>query len=605
MSSNTEQNLLNQLVVLIDDAVSDLENLFVTQNTSESSKFQGSLRKFKDTSSTDNTVNNTVNNAVNSVVNSAVGGASNSIISTIISSITSVIDGLVDETIDPIVNGIISKFQSKLQLKSLQQRFILQKLKSFKDNPSTIVNNVVNQIVTNAVNKVDPNASANLVNVVTGIADQVTDYLVLYITNLIKKKRGKPVTTPATSPVPNIVNILSNYISSITDNVIKNILDKFVKPKQTLSLVPPSVPSGLLKQVYNEFKHVEQEFKSLKQKILHEYGSLLSWFQKHKPKLNLRITRNPNAVKLKLNLKNVSNLPSKFSLRSKMGPVWAQGDLGSCTSFSSTKVFQYHSPGFNPSQLFQYQQELIMDGTPYVDNGSTLVTAYACLKKNGVCSAETWPYDVSKFSTPAPNAAYNEALLNRDLQDAVIGQTLEELKTCLADPAYQTPISFGVMLFESFENESTLDTGIVPMPNIKTEALMGGHAIVITGYDDTKQMFEIMNSWDDAVGDGGFFYFPYKYILNAKLTSDFHTLYKTSSPQVETLKAVAPTNKSSSLTEMKTSTPRKHNCRPDSLGRTVSKGYKDSGIIIPDKAPTLPRILPKDVSKQGVQTRSK
>ena len=109
----------------------------------------------------------------------------------------------------------------------------------------------------------------------------------------------------------------------------------------------------------------------------------------------------------------------------------------------------------------------------------------------------------------------------------IVAQRLDDIKTCLADPAHRNPIAFGVLLFDSFESDGVLSTGVVPMPDLNAESMLGGHAIVIVGYDDTRQMFEIMNSWGPSVGDGGYFWFPYQYILNTRLTSDFHTMYKT------------------------------------------------------------------------------
>lgn len=37
----------------------------------------------------------------------------------------------------------------------------------------------------------------------------------------------------------------------------------------------------------------------------------------------------------------------------------------------------------------------------------------------------------------------------------------------------------------------------------------GGHAVVVIGYDDNKQLFKVQNSWGQNFGDGGYFYIPY------------------------------------------------------------------------------------------------
>jgi hypothetical protein len=244
-------------------------------------------------------------------------------------------------------------------------------------------------------------------------------------------------------------------------------------------------------------------------------------------KYKCRLSRTNSDVKLKLNIDNVDKLPSKFSLRSKMGRPFDQKTMGSCTSQSICKLFQYHYPEFNPSRLFQYKQELILDGTFPEDSGSTVATAFSCLRKFGVCSEELCPYDLNDLSTTPSTIMYNQALLNRSLLDGIIDQTLNAIKSCIASPEHQNPISLGVLLFSSFEDFEVLKTGKVRNPDYTSEQLLGGHCLTLTGYDDEKRCFEILNSWGQENGDKGYYFFPYEYILNPHLTSDLHTLYKT------------------------------------------------------------------------------
>ena len=41
------------------------------------------------------------------------------------------------------------------------------------------------------------------------------------------------------------------------------------------------------------------------------------------------------------------------------------------------------------------------------------------------------------------------------------------------------------------------------------------------GFDDSKQVFIIRNSWGEKWGDKGYFYMPYEYIKDTNLCSDF------------------------------------------------------------------------------------
>ena len=44
-----------------------------------------------------------------------------------------------------------------------------------------------------------------------------------------------------------------------------------------------------------------------------------------------------------------------------------------------------------------------------------------------------------------------------------------------------------------------------------TDTLLGGHAVCIVGYDDSRSIFIGRNSWGKSWGDRGYFYIPYDY----------------------------------------------------------------------------------------------
>ena len=79
-------------------------------------------------------------------------------------------------------------------------------------------------------------------------------------------------------------------------------------------------------------------------------------------------------------------------------------------------------------------------------------------------------------------------------------------------------IIFGALLYESFTN---LDWRFVcPIPNPNTEKFVGGHAMLIIGFDDVLQSFKILNSWGINWGFNGIHYMPYNYICS-DLCHDF------------------------------------------------------------------------------------
>lgn len=85
-------------------------------------------------------------------------------------------------------------------------------------------------------------------------------------------------------------------------------------------------------------------------------------------------------------------------------------------------------------------------------------------------------------------------------------------------------IVFGIQVYSSFESESVAKTGMVPMPNLSKDEYLGGHAVMIVGYNDHMNCFIVRNSWGSSWGDHGYFYLPYSYVSNPNFSSDFHVV---------------------------------------------------------------------------------
>ena len=80
-----------------------------------------------------------------------------------------------------------------------------------------------------------------------------------------------------------------------------------------------------------------------------------------------------------------------------------------------------------------------------------------------------------------------------------------------------------ILVYQSFESQQVAKTGMVSMPK-PGEQFLGGHAICVVGYDDSKKCFICRNSWSSQWGIGGYFYMPYEYLTNPKLASDAWTI---------------------------------------------------------------------------------
>ena len=223
------------------------------------------------------------------------------------------------------------------------------------------------------------------------------------------------------------------------------------------------------------------------------------------------------------------SLPAKVSLRSKMPPVFDQGQLGSCTANAIAGALEYEEKrqGLKThrlSRLFVYWNERNMEGTTESDAGAEIRDGIKSVGKLGAPLEKTWPYDPDRFTWKPSKASYAEAVKHEALTYARVAQAATTLQTALAS-GYA--VVFGFTVYESFESQAVAASGRVPMPS-KGEQVLGGHAVVLTGYDTTGGAiaWEVRNSWGPDWGDHGYAWFPQTYLTSTSLCSDFWNIKK-------------------------------------------------------------------------------
>jgi len=214
-------------------------------------------------------------------------------------------------------------------------------------------------------------------------------------------------------------------------------------------------------------------------------------------------------------------------LRNKCPPVFDQGHLGSCTANAICGAYGYEMmkqrKSYIPmSRLFLYYEERDMESTVATDSGAQLKDGVLIIgsPNKGVCLESLWPYDITKFAVKPPQLCYDEAEHNYVVKYERVEPSIENIKQSLLDGF---PVIFGFKVFESFESQSTASTGIMTMP-VDGEKMLGGHAVVVVGFDDNKKMFIVRNSWGEQWGENGYFYMPYQYMTTPDYTFDYWTL---------------------------------------------------------------------------------
>jgi C1A family cysteine protease len=222
----------------------------------------------------------------------------------------------------------------------------------------------------------------------------------------------------------------------------------------------------------------------------------------------------------------VAVLPASVDLRAQCPPVYDQGQLGSCTANAIAAAVEFdlmkeqQKSIFVPSRLFLYYNERVIEGTVSTDSGAQIRDGIKSVSHQGDCPEQLWPYDIAKFSVKPPQQCYAQATKYKAVQYQRLTQTQSQLNGCLAS-GY--PFVLGFTVYESFESPQVAQTGHASMPSAG-EKVIGGHAVMAVGYDDSQQWFIIRNSWGEGWGIKGYFTLPYAYLLDQNLSADFWTI---------------------------------------------------------------------------------
>lgn len=236
---------------------------------------------------------------------------------------------------------------------------------------------------------------------------------------------------------------------------------------------------------------------------------------------NIDLTLESSETLLTLNHSTIKNTKN-IDLRNKFGAVFDQGKLGSCSANALCAIFDYDLTNFVGSRLFLYYNERKLENDIAHDIGAPLSYGIESIKKYGICSESDWCYDISKFAIQPPPYCYINAKKYYDIDALNVNNDINTIKTCLI---HNEPIALGIQIYNSFESINVRKTGLVSMPS-SNDILLGGHAVVLCGFDDNKKHFILRNSWGVNWGDKGYFYLPYNYILDNNLACQFWIIRK-------------------------------------------------------------------------------
>lgn len=228
-------------------------------------------------------------------------------------------------------------------------------------------------------------------------------------------------------------------------------------------------------------------------------------------------------------IRKATELPSQFDIRqiADIPHPLDQGDLGSCVANATAAAMMYERAKVRalgpdkgtdslsiPSRLFIYYGAREAINTVNEDSGSMIRDAMKVAYNVGAPVESSWPYRIDKFTVRPPARSYSNARYHKITGYRSVPVNIVEIRKALAEGL---SIVVGISVYDNFPFDGN---GDVPMPT-PNSAMEGGHAILLTGYNDSTERVTFRNSWGANWGDGGYGTLPYAYIGDPNYGDDY------------------------------------------------------------------------------------
>lgn len=220
---------------------------------------------------------------------------------------------------------------------------------------------------------------------------------------------------------------------------------------------------------------------------------------------------------------SMASLPARVNLSMFDSQVYDQGQTSSCTGYG-WKSFLEHllkraGRFFEVSAYAIYAWERMLEGTLDQDCGASIADGARVVSTRGI-PAYHWWNDMPSMLFDAPTEpCITEAARQKLLDPSAVAQDDQHMMSCLAAG---DPFNVGISVYESFEDSETERTGVVKMPE-PGEQLMGGHDIMVMGYDAVAQLYDWKGSYGPDWGIRGYGKIPFAYLSNSMLSDDRQT----------------------------------------------------------------------------------
>lgn len=207
-----------------------------------------------------------------------------------------------------------------------------------------------------------------------------------------------------------------------------------------------------------------------------------------------------------------------------------QESLGSCTGQAIAGAIELlnnrNRKPTDVSRLFIYYYERLLIGTVNYDSGAYIRDGIKSVFRWGAPLERFWPYIINKFTHMPSKEAHDDGLRRKVTRY----ERIVDINGCLDALNNGFPVVIGFHVYSSFESITVRRTGVMSYPNKRRERMLGGHAVLLVGYDMQRRVFIARNSWGAGWGDRGYFYMPFSVIEDRTMSGDFWIIRSVNNP---------------------------------------------------------------------------
>lgn len=199
--------------------------------------------------------------------------------------------------------------------------------------------------------------------------------------------------------------------------------------------------------------------------------------------------------------------PSAASLEQHVGPIRDQGSTSTCVAQACAAAIDICEslaglPVVPVSRLFIYFYSRAQHGAQRVDAGTYVRAAVKSLRNVGAPDEEFWPWSPGRWKRMhrqpgwEPNMRAHPRAGGRYYR--IDGYGEDRVRAVKAAIDSGRPVVLGTRVAESFLDSD--GPNVIDKP-AEADKLVGGHAMVLVGYDANG--FRLLNSWGSSWRDGG------------------------------------------------------------------------------------------------------